>query len=102
MVTHLRTCLLVGLLGLLVACGGGGGGNRATGVDPGPPPPGGAVPPPPVVPPPSPSPYAEAEELRAFITNVIVNESDQAEVDFQLTDGEGWRSLIWKWITSAL
>ena len=89
MTTHLRTCLLVGLLGLLVACGGGGGGNRATGVEPGPPPPGQVPPPEPIPPNPAPAPYAEAEELRATITSVTLDENNRAVVDFQLTDGNG-------------
>jgi len=85
---HTRSWLLVGLLGLLVACSGGGGGNSAQGVDPGPPPPGGSVPPPPPELP-NPSPYAEAEELLAYITDVTLNDNDQAVVQFQLTDGKG-------------
>lgn len=86
---HTRSWLLAGLLGLLVACGGGGGGNSAQGVDPGPPPPGGAVPPPqPEIPETNPSPYAEAEELFAFITDVALNGDNQAVVQFQLTDGK--------------
>jgi OmcA/MtrC family decaheme c-type cytochrome len=83
----MRNWLLVGLLGLLVACGGGGGGNSASGVEPGPPPPGGSVPPAPEVPPPSPAPYAEAEELRAFITKVTIPDDGQPVVDWQLADG---------------
>jgi len=90
MFKHTRNCILVGLVGLLVACGGGGGGDRAAGVDPGPPPPGGSVPPPqPEIPETSPSPYAEAEELFATITDVTLNSDTQAEVQFQLTDGKG-------------
>jgi OmcA/MtrC family decaheme c-type cytochrome len=86
---HTRSWLLAGLLGLLVACGGGGGGNSAQGVDPGPPPPGGSVPPPqPEIPESNPSPYAEAEELFVFITNVTLNSDNQAVVQFQLTDGK--------------
>jgi len=91
MFKHMRNCLLVGLVGLLVACGGsGGGGDRAPGVDPGPPPPGGSVPPAqPEIPESSPSPYAEAEELLAYISDVTLNDDDQAVVKFQLTDGKG-------------
>jgi len=82
--------ILAGALALLTACGGGGGGDRAAGVEPGPPPPGGSVPPPePEVPAPSPSAYAEAQELRAFITSAAIADDGQAVIDFQLTDGAG-------------
>ena len=89
MATHMRNWLLVGLLGLLVACGGGGGGNSAQGVEPGPPPPGGSVPPPePEFPETNPSPYLDAEELSVFISSVVLNDNEQAIVKFQLTDGD--------------
>jgi len=85
----MRNWLLVGLLGLLVACGGGGGGNSASGVEPGPPPPGASVPPPePEFPETNPSPYADAEELFVFISNVSLNDNEQAVVKFRLTDGD--------------
>ncbi len=87
--TQTRNWLLAGLLGLLVACGGGGGGNSASGVEAGPPPPGGSVPPPPPTQPTPISPYAEAEVLLAAITNVTLDDNDQAVVEFQLTDGNG-------------
>jgi OmcA/MtrC family decaheme c-type cytochrome len=85
-----RSGCIAGLLALLVACGGGGGGggDRAPGVEPGPTNPGGAVTPPaPDIPVPVPSPYAEAEELIAFITLVNIPEDGRAVVDFQLADG---------------
>ena len=89
MVTSTRNWIMAGALGLLVACGGGGGGDSAPGVTAGPPPPGGSVPPPdPIVPAPL-SPYAEAEELLAFISEARLNDNNQAVVDFQLTDGNG-------------
>jgi len=87
--TQTRNWLLAGLLGLLVACGGGGGGNSASGVEAGPPPPGGSVPPPPPTQPTPLAPYAEAEVLLAAITNVTLDDNDQAVVEFQLTDGNG-------------
>jgi len=88
MAKHARSWLLVGLVGLLVACGGGGGGNSAKGVEAGPPPSGSPVPPPePELP--NPSPYREAEKLLAYITDVTFNDNDQAVVQFQLTDGKG-------------
>lgn len=90
MVTNTRNWMMAALLGLLVACGGGGGGDRAAGVEPGPPPSGGGVtPPPPVIPEPSPAPYAEQEVLLATITGVSLNDSNQAVVQFQLTNGDG-------------
>lgn len=89
MVTHMRNWLLVGLMGLLVACGGGGGGNSASGVEPGPAPPGGSVPPVQPIPPAPFSPYADAEVLLATITNVTLDDDERAIVDFQLTDGNG-------------
>lgn len=88
--TLTRNWTMAAMLGLLVACGGGGGGDRAAGVEPGPP--GGGQPPvipPPVVPDPSPAPYAEQTVLLATITEVTLNESNQAIVQFQLTNGEG-------------
>jgi len=89
MLDHTRNWLLIGLLGFLVACSGGGGGNSASGVEPGPAPPGGSVPPPePEFPETNPSPYAEAEELSVFISNVTLNDNDQAVVKFRLTDGD--------------
>jgi len=89
MVTHIRNWLLVGLMGLLVACGGGGGGNSASGVEPGPAPPGGSVPPPPPTQPAPFAPYADAEVLLATITNVTLDDDERAIVEFQLTDGNG-------------
>ena len=89
MLKHLRNFLLVGLVGLLVACSGGGGGNSAQGVEPGPPPPGSPVEPPdPEFPETNPSPYLEAEELFATITSATVNDNEQAVIEFLLTDGE--------------
>lgn len=85
MLNFTRNWIFAGLLGLLVACGGGGGGNSAAGVEPGPPPPGQPVPPQPV--PPGPSSYAEAEVLNAVITSAQVNEDNQVELNFQLSDG---------------
>ncbi|PLW66963.1 OmcA/MtrC family decaheme c-type cytochrome [Pseudohalioglobus lutimaris] len=88
--TLTRNWTMAAMLGLLVACGGGGGGDRATGVEPGPP--GGGQPPvipPPVVPDPGPAPYAEQTVLLATITGVALNDSNQAVVQFQLTNGEG-------------
>jgi OmcA/MtrC family decaheme c-type cytochrome len=87
MLTQTRNWLLAGLVGLLVACGGGGGGNSASGVEAGPPPPGQPVPPEPIPPAPSAVPYAEAEELRAFITSVTIPEDGRAVVNFQLANG---------------
>ncbi|MEH6584065.1 MAG: OmcA/MtrC family decaheme c-type cytochrome [Halioglobus sp.] len=90
MVNTIRNWFIAGSIALLVACGGGGGGggDRAPGVEPGPTQPGGAViPPAPVLPAPNPSPYADAEELFAFITAVTIPEDGHAIVDFQLTDG---------------
>jgi OmcA/MtrC family decaheme c-type cytochrome len=85
----MRNWLLVGAMSILVACGGGGGGNSAKGVESGPPPPGGSVPPPePEFPETNPSPYAEAEELFVFITDVTLNSDNQAVVQFRLTDGD--------------
>jgi hypothetical protein len=78
---------LTGLLGILVACGGGGGGNSAPGVEPGPPPPGQPIPPDPIPPAPAATPYAEAQVLNAYITDVALNEDHQAVVQFQLSDG---------------
>ena len=89
MLTQTRNWLLAGLVGLLVACGGGGGGNSASGVEAGPPPPGGSVPPPPPNPPAPFAPYADAEELRAFITKVTIPDDGQPVVDWQLADGNG-------------
>lgn len=86
---YVRHSLMAVLLGLLVACGGGGGGNSAPGVEPGPAPPSGPVTPPdPQFPNTNPSPYAEASVLSAFISEVSLNDSNQAVVKFQLTDGE--------------
>tara|TARA_R110001599_G_scaffold145321_2_gene327728 strand:+ start:22330 stop:24645 length:2316 start_codon:yes stop_codon:yes gene_type:complete len=82
-----RNWIMAGMLGLLVACGGGGGGNSAPGVEPGPPPPDQPIPPEPIPPAPAPTPYAEAEVLNAFITDVSMNADNQAVVDFQLSDG---------------
>ncbi|MEH6587641.1 MAG: OmcA/MtrC family decaheme c-type cytochrome [Halioglobus sp.] len=88
--TLTRNWLMAATLGLLVACGGGGGGDRAAGVEPGPPPSGGDVtPPPPIIPEPNPAPYAEQEVLLATITDVSLNGSNQAVVDFQLTNDQG-------------
>ena len=87
MATHMRNWLLVGLLGLLVACSGGGGGNSASGVEPGPPPPGQPIPPEPVPPLPSQNPYADAEVLNAAITLVEIPTDDRPVVHFQLADG---------------
>ena len=87
MLTQTRNWLLAGLVGLLVACGGGGGGNSASGVEAGPPPPGQPVPPEPIPPAPSAVPYAEAEELRAFINSVTIPEDGRAVVNFQLANG---------------
>ena len=91
MTRRIQTLLVVGILSLLVACGGGGGGDRAPGVEPGPEAPGGSVtPPPPILPaPPNPAPYAEAEQLIAFITSVTIADDGRAIVNFQLTDGNG-------------
>ena len=89
MATQMRNWLLVGLLGLLVACSGGGGGNSASGVEPGPPPPGGSVPPPPPNPPAPFAPYADAEVLLATITSVTLDEDTRAIIEWQLTDGNG-------------
>ena len=86
MVTHMRNWLVVGLLGLLVACGGGGGGNSASGVDPGPPPPGQPIPPEPIPPAPSETPYAKATVLNAFITEATMNDDDQPVIKFTLSD----------------
>jgi OmcA/MtrC family decaheme c-type cytochrome len=83
----MRNWIMAGLIGLLVACGGGGGGDRAAGVEPGPEPPGQPVPPTPIPPAPPAVSYAEAEELRAFITGVTIPEDGRAVVDFQLADG---------------
>ncbi|TDG12459.1 OmcA/MtrC family decaheme c-type cytochrome [Seongchinamella unica] len=88
--TFTRNWMMAATLGLLVACGGGGGGDRAAGVEPGPPPGNGPVtPPPPVIPDPEVAPYAEQEVLLATITSVSLNDSNQAVVDFQLTNGDG-------------
>jgi len=87
MLTQTRNWLLIGLLGFLVACGGGGGGNSAPGVQPGPPPPGQPVPPEPLPPLPSQNPYADAEQLNAYITSVTIPDDDQPVVQFQLADG---------------
>ena len=46
-------------------------------------------PPDPEVPAPSPTAYAEATELRAFISNVEIPEDGKPVVDWQLTDGDG-------------
>src|SRR6056297_2774036 len=84
----LHWCCLAALLGTLVACGGGGG-NSAPGVNPGPPSPGGPVEPPvPEFPTTNPAPYAEANSLFAFITDVQLNEDRQPVVTFQLSDGD--------------
>jgi len=85
-----RNWIMAAMFGLLVACGGGGGGDRAAGVEPGPP--GGGQPPitpPPVVPDPSPAPYAEQTVLLATITDVRLNDNNQAIVQFQLTNDGG-------------
>ena len=82
------SCMAV-LLGLLVACSGGGGGNSAPGVDPGPTEPGEPVTPPdPDFPVTNPSPFADATVLSAFISEVSLNDNNQAVVKFQLTDGD--------------
>ncbi len=87
MVTNTRNWIMAGMLGLLVACGGGGGGNSAPGVEPGPPPPGQPIPPDPIPPVPSQTPYAEAEVLSAYITDVSIPDDGQPVVQFTLADG---------------
>lgn len=87
MVTNTRNWIMAGMLGLLVACGGGGGGDSAPGVEPGPPTPGQPIPPQPIPPAPSQTPYAEATELKAFITSVTIPDDGQPVVKFQLSDG---------------
>ena len=84
-----RIGLVLGIFTFLVACGGGGGGgDRAPGVEPGPTAPGGAViPPEPEIPAPNPAPYAQAEELFGFITDVSIPDDGRPVVLFQLTDG---------------
>ncbi len=88
MVINTRNWIMAGMLGLLVACGGGGGGNSASGVDPGPPPPGQPIPPDPIPPTPSQTPYAEAEELSAYITGATIPDDGRPVVDFTLADGK--------------
>jgi len=88
METFLRNCLLAGFICLAAACSGGGGGDSAQGVEPGPPPPGGQLPPEPEVPAPSPSPYLEATQLRAAITDARIGENGRAVIRFQLADGD--------------
>jgi OmcA/MtrC family decaheme c-type cytochrome len=85
---QIRYWLGVALIGLLAACGGGGGGDRAAGVETGPSAPNEPVPPPdPIIP--GPVGYADADEIFAYITSAIIDESNSAfaVVTFQLTDG---------------